>query len=195
MVDLTKDWNIDQVLLAPGCVAEIIAHYRRREQELLEANNRYLERARAAEAAKANRVAVISGTEEELEELRTSLDRSEPGVIVATPAHSTHAGAAAKANIIARLLRAREALSHAALTPEQEEAFADALDAASEIVEAVISNSPPPSTHAAPIEIPGELEMFNGKLTKVVDASRTGWWRFHAHRDRDGYCDNPARGY
>lgn len=46
-----------------------------------------------------------------------------------------------------------------------------------------------------PVEIPGELEMFEGKLTKVVDASRTGWWRFHAHRDRDGYCDNPARGY
>lgn len=50
MVDITKDWNIDQVLLAPGCVADIIAHYRRREQDLLEANNRYLERARAAEA-------------------------------------------------------------------------------------------------------------------------------------------------
>jgi hypothetical protein len=54
---------------------------------------------------------------------------------------------------------------------------------------------PPPSSQMEPVEIPGELEMFEGKLTKVVDASRTGWWRFHAHRDRDGYCDNPARGY
>ncbi len=55
--------------------------------------------------------------------------------------------------------------------------------------------TPPPSSHVEPVEIPGELEMFEGKLTKVVDASRTGWWRFHAHRDRSGYCDNPARGY
>lgn len=53
----------------------------------------------------------------------------------------------------------------------------------------------PPGSNVEPVEIPGELEMFEGKLTKVVDASRTGWWRFHAHRDRDGYCDNPARGY
>jgi len=55
--------------------------------------------------------------------------------------------------------------------------------------------TPSPQPNVEPVEIPGELEMFNGKLTKVVDASRTGWWRFHAHRDRDGYCDNPARGY
>lgn len=54
---------------------------------------------------------------------------------------------------------------------------------------------PAPQPNVAPVEIPGELEMFEGKLTKVIDASRTGWWRFHAHRDRDGYCDNPARGY
>ena len=38
-------------------------------------------------------------------------------------------------------------------------------------------------------------EMFEGKLTRVIDASRTGWWRYHQHYDRDGYCDNPARGY
>jgi hypothetical protein len=44
-------------------------------------------------------------------------------------------------------------------------------------------------------EIPGELEYYNGELRTVVDASRTGWWRFHEHYDRDGYCDNPARGY
>jgi hypothetical protein len=55
--------------------------------------------------------------------------------------------------------------------------------------------APSPQPKMEPVEIPGELEMFEGKLTKVVDASRTGWWRFHAHRDRDGYCDNPARGY
>jgi hypothetical protein len=44
-------------------------------------------------------------------------------------------------------------------------------------------------------EIPGELEWFEGRLRKVVDASRLGWWRFHEHYDRSGYCDNPARGY
>ncbi|WP_210171805.1 hypothetical protein [Mesorhizobium sp. Root157] len=44
-------------------------------------------------------------------------------------------------------------------------------------------------------EIPGELEWFEGELREVLDASRYGWWRFHKHYDRDGYCDNPARGY
>ena len=44
-------------------------------------------------------------------------------------------------------------------------------------------------------EKPGTLEWFEGRLRPVVDASRTGWWRFHAHYDRDGYCDNPGRGY
>lgn len=44
-------------------------------------------------------------------------------------------------------------------------------------------------------EIPGKLEYFEGRLRKVVDASRLGWWRFNEHYDRDGYCDNPARGY
>lgn len=44
-------------------------------------------------------------------------------------------------------------------------------------------------------EIPGELEIFEGKLTRVVNTARSGWWRFHEHRDRDGYCDNPGRGY
>lgn len=44
-------------------------------------------------------------------------------------------------------------------------------------------------------EIPGKLEYFEGELREVVDASRSGWWRFHEHRDRNGYCDNPARGY
>lgn len=44
-------------------------------------------------------------------------------------------------------------------------------------------------------EIPGKFEYYDGKLMKVVDASRTGWWRFHEHYDRHGYCDNPARGY
>ncbi len=64
------------------------------------------------------------------------------------------------------------------------------------LIAAVEAKTPPaPQPNVTPVEIPGELEMFEGKLTKVVDASRTGWWRFHAHRDRDGYCDNPARGY
>jgi hypothetical protein len=46
-----------------------------------------------------------------------------------------------------------------------------------------------------PKEIPGKLEYYDGQLREVVDASRSGWWRFHKHYDRDGYCDNPARGY
>lgn len=46
-----------------------------------------------------------------------------------------------------------------------------------------------------PKEIPGKREWFEGKLLEVKDARRQGWWRFHEHYDRDGYCDNPARGY
>jgi len=46
-----------------------------------------------------------------------------------------------------------------------------------------------------PQEVPGKLEFFDGKLTPVIDASRHGWRRFHEHYDRDGYCDNPGRGY
>lgn len=63
--------------------------------------------------------------------------------------HENFVGAADKASISARLLKARDALEGAALTPEQEEAFADALDAASEIVEAVIAHSltPAPQSH------------------------------------------------
>ncbi len=38
-------------------------------------------------------------------------------------------------------------------------------------------------------------ELYEGRWQKVIDGSRTGWWRFHQHYDRDGYCDNPARGY
>ncbi|TPM39624.1 hypothetical protein [Mesorhizobium sp. B2-3-4] len=44
-------------------------------------------------------------------------------------------------------------------------------------------------------EIPGEIEMFDGRLQQVVDSTRSGWWRFHKHYDRDGYCDNSGRGY
>jgi hypothetical protein len=44
-------------------------------------------------------------------------------------------------------------------------------------------------------EIPGVLEYYKGRLLEVKDASREGWWRFHEHYDRHGYCDNPARGY
>lgn len=44
-------------------------------------------------------------------------------------------------------------------------------------------------------EIPGVREMFEGRMRDVVDASRSGWWRFNQHYDRNGYCDNPARGY
>lgn len=45
------------------------------------------------------------------------------------------------------------------------------------------------------VEKPGEVEMFDGQLRRVVDSSRVGWWRFHEHYDRSGYCDNPGRGY
>lgn len=44
-------------------------------------------------------------------------------------------------------------------------------------------------------EIPGKLEWFEGKLREVKNPGRSGWWRFHTNYDRDGYCDNPARGY
>lgn len=45
------------------------------------------------------------------------------------------------------------------------------------------------------VEVPGKLEWYDGVLREVVDASRSGWWRFHEHYDRNGYCDNPGRGY
>lgn len=39
------------------------------------------------------------------------------------------------------------------------------------------------------------VEWVGNKWMKVLDGSRVGWWRHHEHYDRDGYCDNPARGY
>ena len=44
-------------------------------------------------------------------------------------------------------------------------------------------------------KLPDGYEMFEGKPTKVINGDRSGWWRYHDHYDRDGYCDNPARGY
>lgn len=42
----------------------------------------------------------------------------------------------------------------------------------------------------------GELiERYDGKWMVVKNTDRQGWWRYHDHYDRDGYCDNPARGY
>lgn len=41
----------------------------------------------------------------------------------------------------------------------------------------------------------GKFEMFEGRMMEVKNPSRQGWWRYHTHYDRDGYCDNPARGY
>lgn len=58
-----------------------------------------------------------------------------------------------------------------------------------------VMDAPSPAPKAEPVEVPGKLEMFEGKLTKVIDASRSGWWRFNEQYDRDGYCDNPGRGY
>lgn len=39
------------------------------------------------------------------------------------------------------------------------------------------------------------VEIYKGQPREVVNSSRSGWWRFNEHYDRDGYCDNPARGY
>lgn len=39
------------------------------------------------------------------------------------------------------------------------------------------------------------VEMFEGRWMRVKNGARLGWWRYHEHYDRDGYCDNPARGY
>lgn len=39
------------------------------------------------------------------------------------------------------------------------------------------------------------IELFEGRWRIVKDGGRTGWWRYNEHYDRDGYCDNPARGY
>lgn len=44
-------------------------------------------------------------------------------------------------------------------------------------------------------ELPEGYEIFDGKPLKVLNPERRGWWRFHDHYDRHGYCDNPARGY
>lgn len=46
-----------------------------------------------------------------------------------------------------------------------------------------------------PQPLPEGYEMFDGKPMKVINGDREGWWRYHDHYDRDGYCDNPARGY
>lgn len=39
------------------------------------------------------------------------------------------------------------------------------------------------------------VEMYEGKYRYVKNEDRSGWWRFNDHYDRNGYCDNPARGY
>lgn len=39
------------------------------------------------------------------------------------------------------------------------------------------------------------VERFEGRWMEVKNGDRVGWWRFHDHYDRNGYCDNPARGY
>lgn len=39
------------------------------------------------------------------------------------------------------------------------------------------------------------IEIYEGKWREVVNGERAGWWRYHEHYDRNGYCDNPGRGY
>lgn len=51
----------------------------------------------------------------------------------------------------------------------------------------------PAGVPTGPLEVPGKLGFFDGKLMPVIDASRHGWRRFREHYDRDGYCDNPGR--
>lgn len=45
------------------------------------------------------------------------------------------------------------------------------------------------------VQLKEGYELFEGKPRKVVDGGRSGWWRLNEHYDRDGYCDNPGRGY
>jgi hypothetical protein len=52
-----------------------------------------------------------------------------------------------------------------------------------------------PKRKAKRIKLKPGYEMFEGKQTKVINGDRSGWWRYHNHYDRDGYCDNPGRGY
>lgn len=37
------------------------------------------------------------------------------------------------------------------------------------------------------------VELYDGKYLPVVNPDRTGWWRFHEHYDRDGYCDQSGK--
>lgn len=39
------------------------------------------------------------------------------------------------------------------------------------------------------------IEFYEGSWKQVLNGERNGWWRYNDHYDRDGYCDNPARGY
>lgn len=39
------------------------------------------------------------------------------------------------------------------------------------------------------------VEKFEGRWRVVRNGDRSGWWRYNNHYDRDGYCDNPGRGY
>jgi hypothetical protein len=39
------------------------------------------------------------------------------------------------------------------------------------------------------------VELVDGKWLEVKDGARVGWWRHNEHYDRNGYCDNPGRGY
>ncbi|OMQ44954.1 hypothetical protein [Ensifer sp. 1H6] len=86
-------------------------------------------------------------------------------------------------------------------TPGKDEAdFLMTSDDLDDVIDAVqrrkaASAATPADAPSAPQEVPGKLEFFDGKLMPVIDASRYGWRRFREHYDRDGYCDNPGRGY
>lgn len=46
----------------------------------------------------------------------------------------------------------------------------------------------------APTKTPRQLAK---RIMRIHDNTMTalGWWANHSHYDRDGYCDNPCRGY
>jgi hypothetical protein len=50
-IKLNTGWTMDRILTNPGEALDRLRSFAKREQDLLEANNRYLERARNAEAA------------------------------------------------------------------------------------------------------------------------------------------------
>lgn len=75
------------------------------------------------------------------------------------------------------------------MTMKAAAAYADKVHGQIEVTEKAIRDFKP-TPHPEPL-----MEMYEGKMREVVNPDRQGWWRFHEHYDRNGYCDNPGRGY